>query len=431
MRILFFTPIVLTSAIGRMSKLVVGELLLQGHVVVVVRSEDPNVFENPTHPFACQIVPWNRKKQVCQLALESELVVYQVGNHYPYHCGSLEWLPILPGLVSIHDNFLGHLFWSWSEKQDRQRVLQLLVSLYGDEVADRFFDHSDSNSFITYASEAAPMTEWIASMASSVIVHSSWAMNRITSACSGPVEVVALPYDAPYLKTTANRERPNPDDRIIALTIGHVNRNKRYVSVIEAIGSSQLLKHRLCYRIVGTIEHDMAEEMQSLAARLEVTIAITGPVTDQQLADEIHKADIMCCLRLPALESASASTIEAMLYGKPAIVINTGFYSDLPDECVLKISPQSELIDLQAALERLVVSPDDRMALGQRASEYAKNTFSSKTYANRVAAMKHRLDRCKIILDAARTFSDKLKSWGATGDRSVIDAIATPLHLFR
>ena len=430
MRILFFTPVVLSSAIARVSKLVVTELLLQGHVVVVVRTEDPTFFENPIHPFTCQTVPWNSRDRVLELALQFDLLVYQVGDNYQYHRGCLEWLPSMPGLVSIHDNFLGHLFWSWSERLGRPRALELLASLYGKEVANRFFDHSDSNSFIAYASEAAPMTEWIASMASSVIVHSSWAMNRITSACLGPVEVVPLPYDAPYLKN-ANCEQTERGERVTALTIGHVNRNKRYASVIEAIGSSPLLKARLCYRIVGAIEPSIAEELQLLADRMEVTIAITGPVDDQQLADEIHKADIMCCLRWPALEAASASTIEAMLYGKPAIVMHTGFYRDLPDECVLKISPNSELVDLQAALERLVISPDDRVALGQRASDYANNTFRSDKYAIRIAAMKQRLDRCKIIIDAARIFSDKLKSWGATRDKAVVDAIATPLNLFR
>lgn len=431
MKILFFTPTVLASAIGRVSNLVVSELQQLGHEVVVVRSEDPAFFESPTHPFSCQMVPWNSTEQVRQLAAQSELVMYQVGNHYPYHRGCLEWLPSIPGLVSMHDNFLGHLFWSWSERIGRPQALELLGALYGSDVAHRFFDHADSTSFIAYASEAAPMTEWMASMASAVIVHSSWAMNRISRACPGPVEVVPLPYDAPYLDNPERKDQSGNGERVIALTIGHVNHNKRYTSVIEAIGTSSLLRSSLSYRIVGSIEPAMAEELQLLADQLEVTIIITGAVDDRHLAEEIHNADVMCCLRWPALEAASASTIEAMLYGKPAVVMDTGFYRDLPNDCVLKISPESEVIDLRTALERLTTSPGERMAIGQLASHYASKTFRPDHYATRIIAMKQRIDRRNIIAEVARVFSEKLKHWGATGGRKIVNAVTTPLALFR
>lgn len=430
MKIVFFTPVLLASAIGRVSSLVVPQLIKLGHEVVVIRSDDAVFFEKPIHPFPCQVMLWTTEEQVRQLATQADLVIYQIGDHYPYHQGCLKWLTILPGVVSLHDNFLGHLFWSWAEKIGPTYAMEQVRTFYGPEVAQHFFDHSNSASFISYASEFAPMTEWIASMASAVIVHSSWSMNRIRTACAGPIEVVPLPYDAPYSEIINDR-RQRTDGRVVVLTIGHVNENKRYTSVIKAIGMSPLLRSRLTYRIVGSVEPVMAENLQALAKELDVDIAITGEVDDQILADEIHHADMMCCLRWPALESASASTIEAMLYGKPAIVIDTGFYRDLPDECVVKIAMQSELTNLQRALERLATSPDDCTAIGKRASQYAHKTFRADYYATRIVAMKQRLDRSQLILNAAQVFSDKLKEWGAKGDSEILASITAPLTLFK
>jgi len=430
MKILFFTPVLLASAIGRVSSLVVPQLVQLGHEVVVIRSEDSVFFEKPIHSFPCEVIRWNNEEQIHQLVTQADLVIYQIGDHYQYHQGCLEWLTILPGVVSLHDNFLGNLFWSWAEKIGRDCAMEQIRTLYGPEVAHQFFDHTNSDSFISYASKFAPMTEWIASQASAIVVHSSWAMNRIKSACAGPIEVVPLPYDAPYSGMT-NDSSQITDGRVVVLTIGRVNENKRYTSVIKAIGMSPLLRSRLTYRIVGAIEPVMAENLQALAKELNVDIAITGEVDNQILADEIHRANMMCCLRWPALESASASTIEAMLYGKPAIVTDTGFYRDLPDDCVLKIAMKSELTDLQQALERLATSPHERVTIGKRASQYAHETFRADYYATRIVAMKQRLDRSQLILNAAHVFSDQLKSWGAKGDPNILESLTKPLALFK
>ncbi|BAL22589.1 glycosyltransferase family 4 protein [Azoarcus sp. KH32C] len=433
MNILFFTPCLTPSAIGRVSALVVAELQRQGHAIAVVRSEDPALFDHPVHDFGVELIDWNQPDRIRAKALTSNLVIYQVGDNFSYHRGCMEWMPELPGLVSLHDNFLGHLFWSCAELMGRPRAKQLLTRLYDETVAHRFFDHADSSSFINYASEVAPMTEWIAAMATGVIVHSTWAVSRIAAACHGPVEVVPLPYDAPFLEAAPeNAQRPAADKTSMSiLTIGHVNPNKRHASVIEAIGSSERLRERVNFRIVGSISPEMTRTLKTQASALGVRVAITGEVDGKTLAAEIHAADLMCCLRWPALEAASASTIEAMLYGKPAIVTDTGFYRDLPDDCVIKIAPQEEIAALRSALEQLVDAPAARIALGERARGYAAATFRADHYAERIIAMKSRIEQTGIIADAAKVFSSILARWGGKGQPALISPIAAPLSVFR
>jgi glycosyltransferase involved in cell wall biosynthesis len=436
MNILFFTPCLKASAIGRVSSLVVAELQRLNHKVFVVRTENPTLFDRPSHEYGTRLIGWNQTNQIREKSKISDLIIYQVGDNFMFHQGCVEWLPIIPGLISLHDNFLGHLFWSFSEIIGRPRANDILANFYGDKVAQGFFNHADSASFINYASEVAPMTEWIAGMASGVIVHSTWAMDRIIAACNGPVEVVSLPYDAPYLKINhGNINKFNnlveTDDYFVVLTIGHVNTNKRHSSIIEAIGSSSLLRERVCFRIVGAVEKATAETLRMLADKLDVRLVITGEVDNIQLASEIHEADAMCCLRWPALEAASASTIEAMLYGKPVIVTDTGFYRDLPDDCVLKISPHHEVPSLRAALEHLAGSPAECNAMAKLAKRYASATFRADYYAERIVAMKSKIDQTKLISNAAQEISLTLTRWGGLETLSIIESISNPLVIFR
>lgn len=431
MKILFFVPTVIQSSIGRGQSLVVEQLITQGHDVVVVRAEDLNFFDDSTHPFRNRIICWNNTNEVRQAAEQSDLVIYHIGDNFQYHRGCLEWMTTLPGVVIIHDNFLGNLFWGWSERIGRQTASTFLAKLYGAEVAHRFFDHADSASFISYASQAAPMTEWMVGLASAVIVHSSWSMDKVRPGCPVPIKVAHLPYDAPYLGNLELVKQGSPNGHVNVLTVGHVNQNKRSAEVIKAIGASAALRGSICYRIVGSVDTAMRRDLTFLADSLGVHIVITGSVDDITLATEILNADIMCCLRLPALEGASGSTIEAMLYGKPTIVTNTGFYRDLPDDCVIKVSPESEMADIQEALVRLVTSPSERIALGSLARSYASQTFRADLYAECVVDMKQRIDRSKLIADTALIFSERLKQWGMRGDHAIAQATAAPLALFR
>ena len=131
--------------------------------------------------------------------------------------------------------------------------------------------------------------------------------------------------------TTETAVKGPVDERFRVLTIGHVNTNKRAEAVIRAIGASSVLRERTVYRLVGAIRPEIADKLARLARETGVNITISGEVDDESMVDAIRQADVVSCLRWPALEAASASTIEALLYGKSTIVTDTGFYSEIPD----------------------------------------------------------------------------------------------------
>jgi len=429
-KLVIFSPATRTSAIGRSTSLVTNALKKSGHTVVVVRSEDTSLLNAEAHDFGVELVPWTKSKQVAQLVRNADSLVYQIGDNFAYHKGCLEWLPHAPGVVCLHDFFLGNLFSGWA--QDHMvEALATLRAWYGEDAATAYFGHSATEDFIDATHGVAPLTEWICSMGYGVITHSSWSIQRVLDSCPGPVEVVALAYDAPsaeMLKITASRK--DACETFNVLTVGHVNPNKRAESVIRAIGESAVLRSSTTYRLVGNIPADVSGRLASLAKNLQVKLVISGEADAVTLQKAISEAHVVCCLRWPSLEAASASAIEAMLYGKPVIVTDTGFYAELPDACVRKIRPEHEISDLQQALESLHGNESARLALGAQAAEWAAATFRADNYAARLIKVSLATQDAAPMLKATQALAGILRQWEASPSLMTSSDLTEPLRVF-
>ncbi|QQR69798.1 MAG: glycosyltransferase [Alphaproteobacteria bacterium] len=428
MKLLIFTPACNTSAIGRMVRIIVNVLKEQGHTIGIVRSEDLSLLDSSMHDYGCEVMRWDELEKVDAATRAADMIVYQIGDNYHYHRGCLEWMPLVPGIVCLHDFFLGNLFWAWAD--GRCKIAEeILKSLYGPNIAAAYFRFGSPTEFVESTRQTAPMTEWIAAQATGVITHSGWDAQRVLESCPGPVEVVPLPYRGSH-DAIGGQTHPTPRfAEFQVLTFGHINPNKRAESVIRALGISQSLRHKSSYHLVGVIAPDVSARLRGLAASLKVPLRISGEVNEATLMQAIDEADVVCCLRLPALEAASASTIEAMLYAKPVVVMDVGFYQSLPDDCVKKINPKSEVLELQRTLEVLYESPQERRAMGRRAAQWAAATFDPVSYADRLVAMGQETARLNPALQATRGFTSTLARWGAP-DHFPLDDTLDPLKIF-
>lgn len=426
MNIVMFTPVLRASAIGRMATLVVHALHAQGHNVTVVRAERESLLSEPAHDFGTVPINWIDNAALGPALARADLVVYQIGDNYDFHRGCMEWLERAPGIVCLHDYFLGHLFWAWAQ-QYPVRAQTALCGWYGEKIAAGYFAHPNSDAFIAATCESAPMTEWLAAMALGVISHSNWGAPRLRRACPGPVYVVPLPYNAPgALAATEKTDERN----FRVLTVGHVNPNKRVASVIKAIGNSAALREHSVYRLVGHIQTDTVMSLSGLARNYQVNLVISDALDSAALVNAFEQADVITCLRWPSLEAASASAIEAMLYGKPVIVTNVHFYSEIPDDCVMKIDPDDEINSLQAALETLHNDPALRRELGARARNWAEATFRADYYAQQIVAMGARTNAIRPMMAALDWCYATLAGWGATSDMLAGPHTRDPLRLF-
>lgn len=427
MKLVIFTPGVKSSAIGRMTRLVVRALLSQQHHIVLVRTESPHVLDKEAHDFGCTVIAWTDEERVSTEVADADCLVYQIGDNYEFHEGGVAWLHKAPGIVCLHDFFLGHLFWGWAQ-QRRDEAHHILTQWYGRRIATDYFNVSDSTTFINSTRETAPLTEWISSMATGVITHSNWGCKRVMAACAGPVFVTPLAYDAPGAVDAQPVHNDNRKLRL--LTIGHVNPNKRVESCIKAIASNASLRKNVSYRLVGAILPDVERKLTEMAAKAGVELIISNEVDDAALSEAIREADVISCLRWPSLEAASASAIEAMLYGKATIVTNTGFYSELPDQYVLKVSPEREIEDLKKILLSLRGSPSSAIDIGKQAQTWAQDTFTAENYAHKLAQAVPVALRAKVIISAVDHFATIIEKWSASPELLGTPEILKSLNLF-
>lgn len=430
MKLLLFTPVVKSSAIGRMASLVAKQLLKLNHEVVVIRTENETLFKQPMHDFAGTPVSWTATDKVKKLTESADALIHQIGDNYNFHQGSISWLSELSGIVCLHDFYVSNLFYSWS-RECNPDAMKILKTWYGPEVSKKFFNYyKNAEDFIVGTSNTAPLTEWICSMAQGVITHSSWGIERLLNSCPGPVWTVPLVYDAPEAKLLDNSPFTIKKDKLHLLTIGHVNKNKRAASVIKALGQSNLLREQTVYQLVGHISSEIHEELSDLAKKNQVNLIISGELDSVAVLEAIKTADMMVCLRWPALEAASASTIEALLYGKATLVTKTGFYNEIPDECVIKINPDNEIPEIRDELLKLVSNPEQFSSISKQGQLWANKTFRADNYALKLTELILSTTRTKVVTNAVNYFTQLLHDWGAQGKFTGEKYITEPLSIF-
>jgi glycosyltransferase involved in cell wall biosynthesis len=430
MKIVMFTPTNRESAIGGCASLIGKALLGGGHELIIVRAESAGFFKAETHDFNAELVRWDNTDRVNEVAQAADLILYQIGDNYHYHAGCLEWIEKWPGIVCLHDFFLGHLFWGWAESH-REQAGAILRTWYGDDTARSYFLHNDSKCFIEQTREVAPMTEWICSLAYGVITHSNWGVKRVLDSCPGPVRVVSLchnkPIDAQARPVAEVRKAPSI---FRVLTIGHANLNKRIPSVIEAVGSSAILKEKTVYQLVGSITPEYRKELIELASSFSVKLEILGEVDNATLAKRIDEADVISCLRWPALEAASGSLIEALMHGKATIVTDTGFYSELPGELVVKINPHDEIPSIRTALELIHANPERKHEMGQDAKVWAATEFTAENYARKVCETGILLGKCRPVIRMTDFYAHLMERYGYSEEFAYSEDVTAPLLIF-
>jgi glycosyltransferase involved in cell wall biosynthesis len=322
--------------------------------------------EHRRTPEGIELLHWSRFAHAPATLDAYDVVVYNIGDHFRFHAGVLGLIDRYPGVCIFHDFYLVNLFRAWCERGlERPMANSIVSSTYGEEVANEFWKRIGHPDFVDWSASRAPMTGWIARKALAAVAHASFYERLLSEWSAGPVRVIPLAYTASVCAPHLQVQHAN--GRLHILTVGRVIPNKRVAEVIRSVASSPFLRCRCEYHVVGDIEAPERNRLLSLINQfgLQEVVHLHGEVSDFELRWRYAEADIVCCLRWPALEGASASCVEAMLHGKAVIATDTGFYSSIPSDRILKVRPTDEIRDLVEHLEMLVVNSDVRDSFGQ------------------------------------------------------------------
>ena len=425
MKIAWVTPLAQTSAIGRVSAAVLRALAARDHEVLVIRSEHDRADASPTHPVSVPTIWWHDATPA-DIEAQNDVIVLNFGDNYNFHAGALAFVDKVSCLGIFHDFYLYNLFNRWLVHAglDEQAHDREVCLTYNENLRELAKMAWGGTAPIERVAEMMPMTEWIARRCGAALAHAHFYIPRLESSCPGPIAVAPLCYEARPVNPLPTGKK----GRIAITCVGIVNPNKCVDSLITAIASSALLRKRCQLRLVGAIAPSERDRLNSLCRRTGYKdVIVLGEVDDVTLVSELDGADILSCLRNPVLEGASASAIEGMLAGRPIVVANAGFYSELPDDLVFKVPSAIDVASLRATLEALVNNEHLRRDTGAKARIWASQNFTTDTYVPILENLILQFIGAKPLLSVGKRIGHQLAMLGISLNDPSVGQLATKM----
>jgi len=303
-----------------------------------------------------------------------DAIFYHVGNDYRFHYGTCTVLRQYPGIVVFHDYVLEDTFLGRArEINDFELYLDEMEACHGPSERTR------AEEFIRRGLAPPqedtplqlPLNLRTARSAEGIIAHSEWSRSRLAQLAPGtPTARIAMPVRAlnPALRRVWTQRNPLRQFISIA-SFGLITPDKGIDATLQALAS---LKDEFDfhYTLVGA-ENNFYDARESIIRHgMSEHVTITGHVSLEDFERHIAETDVAINLRDHTVGETSASLCRLMGIGIPAIVSNIGWFAEIPDDCVVKISPADNFSALQSELRTLIADVKLRKSIGDRARDF-------------------------------------------------------------
>jgi glycosyltransferase involved in cell wall biosynthesis len=328
-----------------------------------------------------EVVRRNSRRWARRSARRCDIALYHVGNDPSHHGWIVEELRRRPGVVVLHDFVLHHLIAGLTV--GRRNANGYLDAMQRDAGAvGRMLAHGVIDGLLPPLWERRahefPLTGEVLSVSTGLIVHSAYVERCVRDhGYKGPVWRIPLaawpiPPDVPAAEL--------PTDRLIVGSFGHLNPAKRVPQLLDAFA---LLRERVpnaLLLLVGSVAPGLDLELPEGVMHFDY-------VPEDRLWSLLAATDICVSLRFPTMGETSGVAVRALTAGRPQVVSDVGWFSELPDDVALKVPVGGgEVEALADELERLARDPELRAAMGGAARAYAEREHDLARVADGYAA---------------------------------------------
>ena len=298
----------------------------------------------------------------------ADVALYQVGNNPEAHGWIVDALRLRPGVVVLHELVLHHLIAGITiGRGDGRAYLDAMERDFG--VAGRLIGLGVLDNLLPLPWETRPdrfpLTGTILDLAQGLVVHTAYVEDGVRAA-GYRGRVWRIPHPAwPDEQVEPAEHTGEP----LIGCFGHMNINKRIPALLEAFTVFRERRPGARLLLVGE-----ATERFELDRRLE-RLGLGGDalireewVTEARFRSLMAACDVLVNLRSPTMGETSGSVIRALALGKPVLVSDVGWFSEIPDGAVLKIPVDDyEVPTIAGALE---LAAEHGAELGAAASAY-------------------------------------------------------------
>lgn len=318
-------------------------------------------------------------------------VLYQIGNS-PFHKHMLNLIEEVPGIIVLHDFFLGDLL-EFLDKYGftHNAWVKAIYDSHGYAAVKELYRKNN----LLKAKRKYPANLALLLNAKGIIVHSEhpkiMADEFYGDNFSANWEIIPLARKK-HIKTKKSKARIklglNLNDFIVC-SFGFLDPSKLNNNLIEAWLSSDLARDERSILVFvgenhgGEYGRKILEKINS--NELQKRILITNWVDDSTYEDYLAATDIAVQLRTCSRGETSAAVLDCMSYAIPTIVNANGSLAHLAKEKILMIADQFKEIELVLALESLFNSASLRDKLGQSASKFISEEHDPAICASQYA----------------------------------------------
>jgi glycosyltransferase involved in cell wall biosynthesis len=303
---------------------------------------------------------------------DADVCLYQVGNNADVHGWIVEALRARPGVVVLHEFVLHHLVAGLTlARRDVATYLQAMereAGLVGRLLALGVVDRCLPPLWESRP-EDYPLAGLVLDEATALIVHSRYVERRAREAgYERAISVVPHPaWPAPDVEPVELGDGP------VIGCLGHINPEKRIPQLLEAFALVRETVPEARLILAGPVaaRFDLDARLERLGLP-EGALVREGYVEGRRFDSLMAACDVCVNLRAPTMGETSGSAIRALSLGKPLVVSDVGWFSELPDTVAAKVAPDEREVDVLAAvLVELCTNEGARAAMGGAARELA------------------------------------------------------------
>jgi len=433
MKIAWFTPFSITSAIGKYSQIATNEIS-KFHEVDLWIPEKTNILKTSLKKY---LISFEEEK--IKFLRNYDLIIYNLGDYFLFHKDIYLMSRKIKGIVILHDYVMHHFFtgYYFNYLRNNEKYIMQMYQLYGKE-GEKTAKESikgkgdpiwDSHKIIDF-----PFYEKAVDGSYGVIVHSQYSKKLVKTHFEGPIVVINHPIFNSQISSDKNAKKKLfiPGNKKLLLTVGNINKNKQIETVLKVLGENKEIKSQCIYAIIGSFQKKSkyVQELIDLIKKysLEKNVRLLGYQSSDTLHRYLSASDICINLRNPVMETASWSVLEQMLYRKPIIVSNSGFYSELANDCVFKINLNNQYVDLTKTIKALLKNNTMADKYANNAYSYVKLHFTSQKYFQNINTFLTEIRSLKPEYSLIDKISNELKNMSANDFVINLDEISSIIN---
>jgi glycosyltransferase involved in cell wall biosynthesis len=346
---------------------------------------------------------------------EYELTLYNMGNN-SQHKYIYDTLLKHPGLTIFHDVYLHGFFWGFTlGRRDATRYIDEFNYCYGKKGVSAAKNAINSGAYPEFD---YPLIKRIVDNSLAVVCHSEYGLEKVllegtplnVQKINQPITITedikgTLDKDKNKLKVDLRLKDRYP----IISSFGFISAHKRYHILLKTF--QRLIKEypTAVLLIIGDDLMGIDEMISNL--KLKNNIIKTGYIPQNKILEYLAISDFCVNLRYPTAGETSRSVLQIMAAQKSVIVSNVGWFSEIPDNCCLKLDTDSYEEDTLLEYMKILIS-DERLKriIGINAQKYVLKEHDPRKVAQDYYNYINRILNCDEYIFAS--LSSKLFALG-------------------